>query len=172
MDAKSLITKHEGLRLYAYLDSLKIWSIAIGFNLERAGAKESLAAAGINYDMIWAAIEECKKNGGGRKPGEHTVPLINSTQADALLEQDLADVVKDLRILFPKFDQMPDQAKFVLQDMRYQLGPTRLRQFVNTLKAFKDGKWKDAANGIKNSAMYQQVPQRCNENIALLMSIK
>ncbi len=168
MDPKAYITKHEGERLWAYKDSLGIWTMGVGFNIERDGANEAMKAAGLNPDIIWAAIEEAKKAGKSK-----TTTIINHVQSMTLLEADLVACIDDLRKnLFPKFYSMPESARLVLMDMRFQLGPSRLRQFKNTLKAFTEGRWKDAGTGIKASAMYRQVPKRCDENIALLNSIQ
>jgi lysozyme len=141
--------------------------MAVGFNCERDGANEAMRKAGVNPDVVWAAIEEAKKSGRA-----HTGQIINHAQSAALLDADLAECVADLRInLFPDFYGLPEPARLVLVDMRYQLGPTRLRQFKNTLKAFRERRWNDAAEGIRASAMYKQVPKRCDENIALLRGI-
>ncbi len=78
----------------------------------------------------------------------------------------------DLRVnLFPDFYKLPEEARVVLVDMRFQLGPSRLRGFKNTLKAFREQRWKDAADGIRKSLMYKQTPKRCDRNIALLMKL-
>lgn len=166
MDIKAYVTKHEGERLYAYKDSLGIWTIGVGFNIEREGARAAMKAAGVNPDVVWAAIEEAKKAGQAR-----TAEVITKTKSQKLLEADLQACYADLRTLFADFDAFPEPARAVLVDMRFQLGPTRLRAFKNTLYAFSQRRWKDAAAGIKGSLMYKQVKRRCDENIALLNSI-
>lgn len=168
MDFKTYITKNEGLRLWAYKCTAGLWTTGVGFNIERDGADKALRKAGINPDMVWAAIEEAKKAGRPR-----TTEIINNVQAMALLDADLEACIEDLRKnLFPMFYAMPAAAQLVLVDMRFQLGPSRLRKFKNTLKAFGEGRWKDAGAGIKASAMYKQVRKRCDANIALLNAIK
>ncbi len=171
MSIKSTFEKNEGRRKDAYLDSLKIWTIGIGFNLERGGANEALHKQGVNPDMIWAAIEEAKKAGGGRKPGEHTVALISDAQIDALFDADYQDVVADLKKLVKGYDTMPPAAQEVLQDMRFQLGPSRLRGFVNTLKSFEKKDWKAAAKGLRDSKAYTQTKTRWERNAKALEAI-
>lgn len=166
IDIKAYITKHEGERLWAYKDSLGIWTMGVGFNIERDGAGAAMRAAGINPDVIWAAIEEARKAGKSR-----TTEVITKEKSQKLLEADLQACYDDLSKLFAGFDGFPEQARAVLVDMRFQLGPTRLRAFKNTMYAFSQRRWKDAAAGIKGSLMYKQVRKRCDENIALLNSI-
>jgi lysozyme len=167
IDVKAYITKHEAECLNAYKDSLGIWTMGVGFNIERSGADEAMRNAGVNPDVIRAAIEEAKKAGKDKTP-----ELIDKRRSQALLQADVLACQDDLHKLFPKFDAMPEEARTVLLDMRFQLGPSRLRGFANTLKAFADGRWRDAGAGIKSSMMYKQVSKRCDENIALLLSIK
>lgn len=151
-----MIKRHEGIRHKVYLDSLGIPTVGCGFNLLRSGAAKALAAVGADFDAV--------------KSGDQ---LLTDAQIDKLLETDLRDCYIDLcKFFFNDFDSLPESARAVLVDMRFQLGPTRLRGFKNTMKAFADRRWKDAAAGIKASAMYKQVPKRCDENIALLLAIK
>lgn len=166
MKALELIRRHEGVRLNAYLDSLKIWTIGVGFNLERDGAKDVLRQHGVNPDMVWAAIEEARKAGKSK-----TAPLISSQQVDALLDYDLQECLKDLANLVPGFSSYPAAAQEVLADMRFQLGPSRIRQFKNTVKAFQDKRWKDAAAGMRASLAYKQTPERWEENAKAVESL-
>ena len=46
------LEKHEGKRTKVYKDSRGISTIGIGFNLERAGAKKSIEALGLDYSKI------------------------------------------------------------------------------------------------------------------------
>ncbi len=155
MNTIALIKKHEGIRTRTYADSLGIETVGVGFNLRRSGAREVVTKVGADYDKVLAGTQD-----------------LTPDQIDTLLNQDIADCVKDLHLLFPGFDAMPAPAQMVLTDMRFQLGGNGLRAFKNTLQSFRDGRWADAAAGIKASAMYKQVPVRCNENIALLLAIK
>jgi len=168
MNTKDYITKNEGERLWAYKCSMGLWTMGVGFNIERDGADVDMRKVGVNPDVIWVAIAEAKKAGKSR-----TVEVLSRPKSMALLDGDLQACIDDLRKnLFPMFYTMPEAARLVLTDMRFQLGPTRLRKFKNTLKAFRENRWKDAAAGIKASAMYKQVPRRCDQNIALLNAIK
>lgn len=158
--------KEEGRTRWAYLCPQKYWTIGIGFNLERDGANDVLRKHGINPDLIWAGIEETKKRGGGRKVGARTnEELITDAQIDALFAYDIAEVMTDLRKLFKNFDQMPAAAQDVLADMRFQLGPTRFRGFEKqTLPAFREKRWKDAAALMRKALAYKQTTKRWERN--------
>ncbi len=167
-----MMTLNEGRRHHAYLDSRLIWTIGIGFNLERQGAREALAKQGVNYDMIWAAIEECKKAGGGRKPGDHTVDLINDVQIDALADADIADATHDASRLCPDMATWPATAQAVLIDLVFNVGASKLSKWTHTMGSFRTKDWKGAAANLRiTEPWYTQVGPRAQRNIALLRSI-
>lgn len=167
IDIIKMLKENEGVRYCAYKDSLGIWTVACGHNLEASGSNDKLKAVGVNPDMVWAAIEEAKKAGKSK-----TVPLVSDPQVDALLQTEVDVCIKDLKGMFSKFDDMPDQAKAVLIDMRFQLGRSGILGFKTTMKAFEKSDWGGACEGIAKSKMATQVPNRVSKNIALLRSIK
>jgi GH24 family phage-related lysozyme (muramidase) len=166
IDLIKMLKENEGVRYCAYKDSVGLWTLGCGENIERPGANDRLKSVGVNPDMVWAAIEEAKKAGKSK-----TVPLVTDKQVDDLLQSELEHCIKDLDFV-SGFDSMPDQARAVLIDMRFNLGGKGLRQFKQTLKAFEKGDWRAAADGLMNSAMAKQVPNRVNKNVKLLLSIK
>lgn len=172
IDIVAFIKRHEGYRKHAYLDSKGIWTTGVGFNLERAGAKLALTAAGVNYDMIWAAIEECKKAGGGRKPGEHTaVDVLTDAQVDRLLQADITDSIADCSRICPGIKEWPQEAQAVLIDLHFNMGGTTLRTFKDTLKAFNTRNWALAADKLTGTAWFKQVGLRAKENVAILRAL-
>jgi lysozyme len=168
MDVKALIKKHEGVCLWAYTDSLGIWTVACGFNLERAGAREALLKAGANATVIYAAVDAAKKAGKKRTATE----VVSMTQVDTLLDADIATSYADLRSFIPTFDKMPENARAVLVDLHFNMGGPTLRTFKTTLGCFKAGDWAGAADGLKKSKWATQVGIRAQEDIGLLLVIK
>lgn len=167
INIKEMIKKNEGVRYYAYKDTVGLWTCACGENLLRPGSKARLEQAGIDHAKVWAAIREAEALGKSR-----TIPVVTEPQVDKLLELEIEDCVESLKKMFPKWDEMPDNARAVLIDMRFNLGSAGLSSFVNTMKAFKDGDWKKAADGIAKSKYATQVGKRADRNIKLLLDIK
>lgn len=56
----------------------------------------------------------------------------------------------------------------VLCSMAFNLGKTKLLEFTNTLRAVKEGRYADAAKGMRNSLWAKQVGNRA-ERLATLM---
>ncbi len=145
----AMIRRNEGVRLKVYKDSLGIPSVAMGFNLLRPDAKDRLADVG-------AILAEVRSG----------QPLTEA-QASHLLRLDLDDCVNDLRTLLD-LDSLPLEAQLVLCDLRYNLGPTRLRKFVTTLAAFRQHKFKKAARQLEASLWARQVGARARRSVEML----
>lgn len=162
-DIRNKISRHEGRLRCAYQDSVGLWTTGVGFNLERAGADAALARAGVNRDIVWAAIEEAKK--AGRK---RTVDVLTEDQIDSLLEADVKASVADCLRLCPDMLSWPEGPRFVLIDLHYNMGGATLRTFKNTLTCFRNRDWKQAADNLEKSKWYKQVGKRARDNCALL----
>lgn len=64
----------------------------------------------------------------------------------ALRRQRATECLTDLRRLFPAFDQFPAAAQLALLDMRFNLGPNRLRdEYVHFIVAVRARDWRGAA---------------------------
>lgn len=87
---------------------------------------------------------------------------------DLLLEHDMRDAEMDARLLLRNFDELSDARKAVVVNMAFNLGRGRLAGFTNTLKAIREGRWADAAAGMRASLWATQVGARA-ERLARLM---
>lgn len=106
--------------------------------------------------------------GVGRLIDERRGGRLSPEEIDFLLENDIAGAERDARDLVHNFDEMEDARKVAVVSMAFQMGKTRLAQFTNTLKAMNDGRWSDAAAGMRNSLWAQQTPERA-ERLAKAM---
>ncbi len=84
---------------------------------------------------------------------------ISNLTAMQMLDEDIKECVDDLRS-FVWWLNLDDIRKRVLIDMRFNLGPTGLRKFKNTLKAVSEGRYSDAADGMMKSLWAKQVKGR------------
>lgn len=152
--ARALIERHEGRRVWVYLDSVQIPTVGVGFNLNRSDARAMLTQVGADYDRV--------------RRGE--TPLTDE-QVDKLLDECIEECAEDLGLLFANFDAMPELAQLVLLDLRFNLGPRILRQFKLTLDAFKRGAWGEAAANLEPTKWAKQVGKRATEDLAMLRRI-
>jgi len=148
----SLLTKHEGRMKHVYLDTLKLSSIGIGFNLKRGGAREVLAAVGADYDQVVAGKQD-----------------LTDEQIDALFNRDLDTALAAARRQVLNFADLAFNARLVIVDMAF-MGEAGLAGFKKMIGALKKLDYNTAADEMKDSQWYVQVGLRGPEDEALMRS--
>lgn len=128
--AKSLIKKHEGLRLKAYRCTADVPTIGYGHT-------EGISEADV-------------KNG----------KTITAEEAEALLEKDLNDAVEIAEYVFFSFPNLTPNRKAVLVDMAFNLGQFRLGRFKRLRAAVNVGDYEWASEEMLSSLWAKQVKGR------------
>lgn len=94
---------------------------------------------------------------------------ITKIEALYLLNNDIAECEEDLQTIFPKqFKSFPANIQSVLISMRFQLGHSGFRKFKLMIIAFLSWDFAEAAKQMRDSAWYEQVPNRARELIKLV----
>jgi GH24 family phage-related lysozyme (muramidase) len=120
----------EGVRYEPYMDSRGIPTVGVGHNL-----------------------------GAVPLPRDWSCPLTDA-QVNTLLDADLQDVFDALDQNLPWWRDLNDVRQRVLANMAFNLGVPRLLGFHNTLAAMREGRYFDAANGMRESLWATQVGDR------------
>ncbi len=148
---------HEGLRLEPYICPAGYWTIGVGRNLESkglTGAEQRFIFGRDDYSKQ-EVIELLKKRG------------ITKDEALFLLANDVTDCVKDLKT-FDWFENLDPVRKKVVIDMRFNLGPTRFRQFKRMIAALSVGDYMVASWEMHNSQWYHQVGNRSKRLVRMM----
>ena len=140
---------HEGIRLQPYICPAGYWTVGVGRNLEgkplTKGEQEYiLGCSGLEPEQVIAILKERG---------------ISKDEALFLLANDIEDAVKDLSH-FEWYENLDPVRKKVVIDMRYNLGPTRFRQFRRMIAALARADYEAAAAEMVDSRWYQQVGER------------
>ena len=140
---------HEGLRLEVYKCPADYWTVGVGRNLEGKPLTDAeqqyvLGCSGLRPEQTIAILRECG---------------ISKDDALFLLREDITDAEKDLQH-FDWFEDLDPVRKKVVIDMRYNLGPTRFRQFKRMIAALAAGDYTAAAAEMVDSKWYRQVMTR------------
>jgi len=144
-----MLRKHEGNKLYVYLDTEKKPTIGIGRCLSTKGLskKECDYLKLGTYDKN-KVIEILK------------VRKITQPEADYLLSNDIEYFTNEIEKSLPYFKTLPDSVKLVLLDMSFNLGINGLLNFKNTIALIKNGNYKHASKEMLNSKWAKQVGYR------------
>ena len=151
--ALGFIQGHEGRRNSVYNDSEGIPTIGVGFNLQKAGAQQSIEALGVDYSQLLAG----------------TVSLTDP-QIDTLFNADLDTAMADAAQRVQGFWNLPDNAQLAVVDMVFNLGGPRFSGFVNFIAALSatPPDYLTAAVQMGDSQWARQVPNRAADDIALV----
>jgi len=149
---------------YIYNDSRGIPTVGIGFNMQRADARQKMESVGANYERIMSGKDR-----------------LSNEQMDTLFEETYKEAVQTARnyaasqstrkdektgqrvstgIAPVPFDSQPDEAQSILVNMGFNLGPDKLGGFHKLKAALDQQDYKTAANEMKDSKWYGQVKDR------------
>jgi len=141
---EELLIKHEGLRLKPY----------------RCPAGRLTVGVGRNLDDIGISKDEIKHIGKSL----NDIKLTGITKEDAmyLLKNDINRCINELKDIFgDEFFEYPEEIRFVLIDMIFNLGKPRFKSFKKMIKAVKDKNYKEMIIQMRDSKWCRQVKLRC-----------
>ena len=93
---------------------------------------------------------------------------LREDEINLMLSNDIDEAEGIARKLIPHYQKLSEERKAVVINMAFNLGETRLSQFKQTLTAINEGRYADAATGMRNSLWYKQVGARA-ERLATIM---
>lgn len=128
--AAKYIEARESRRLKWYFDSEKHPTVGVGFNLDRAGADQSLKAIGVTKAQIMR----------GR--------LLTHAEVDTLLANDVAACLDAAMRHVPNFGTQPEEVQLILVDLVFNLGLTRFARFKQFLYFIRHGSYARAAGEL------------------------
>lgn len=143
------LIKNEGLRYKPYVCPAGYLTIGVGRNLD------------LN------PLTECEKDVIGD-------PMlgINKEQAFMLLRHDVKKVCKQLDDRLPWWKELDSERQYVMIDLCFNLGITKLLGFKNTLAYIAQGNYEQAAKNLLLSRYAQQVKDRAKRNAECLRTGK
>jgi GH24 family phage-related lysozyme (muramidase) len=158
---KDLIERHEGRRDQAYDDKTGEPlepgdeaeghpTVGVGFNLDRAGARDAIEELGLDYDKV-------------RSGEQH----LTDEQIDTLFDADVQTAIDGARDNVSNFDELSADRQAVVTDMAFNLGD-KLSQFENAIDAIEKGDWQTAAEEMLDSAWADQVGARATDDANLM----
>ena len=89
-------------------------------------------------------------------------------QVNDWFERDIKTTIKDCKLLFSQFDNLPNDIQHVLANMCFQLGRPRLSKFKNMIAAVEDLDWTKMADEMEDSSWFKQTPNRAKRLIAIV----
>ena len=86
-------------------------------------------------------------------------------------EQDVQTVLSDCTILYPDFEELPEEVQQIIANMMFNLGRPRLSAFKG-MKAGVDARdWNEAADQMVDSRWYRQVGARAERLVERMRNV-
>ena len=103
--------------------------------------------------------------------GQEVGTPVSADRIIEAFEQDVQTVLSDCAILYPDFDELPEEAQQIIANMMFNLGRPRLSAFKG-MKAGVDARdWNEAANQMVDSRWYRQVGARAERLVERMRNV-
>ena len=137
------IAEDEGCKYEIYLDHLGLPTFGIG-----------------------ALIKE-----GDPECGLPVGTVIEQDRVQQRFALDIAVTIDDCKVLYPDFDDLPEECQHIIANMMFNMGLTRLSGFKKHNAALFAGDWKTAAVEGRDSKWYRQVTNRAERLMSRLENV-
>ena len=85
---------------------------------------------------------------------------VSEERVNELFDKDCQVMIDECKILYPNFDELPEEAKQIIANMMFNMGRPRLSKFKKMKAAVDEQNWEEAANQMEASGWYRQVTNR------------
>tara|TARA_R100001591_G_scaffold99296_1_gene105506 strand:- start:276 stop:716 length:441 start_codon:yes stop_codon:yes gene_type:complete len=97
---------------------------------------------------------------------------ISEERVNMLFEQDVMTTLEECRILYEKFDDLPEEAQYILANMMFNMGRPRLSGFKKMNKAIAEEDWVEASLQMEDSKWYRQVTNRAERLVQRMANLQ
>ena len=105
---------------------------------------------------------------------EYDSPLgtrVDVSRVAEAFEQDVQTVLSECTVLYPDFDDLPEEVQQIIANMRFNLGRPRLSKFRGMKAGVDDQTWQSAADEMVDSRWYRQVGARAERLVERMRNI-
>ena len=131
------IEKDEGCKYEIYLDHLGLPTFGIGH-------------------LVTEWDEEYQKPIGTE---------ISEDRVNSCFEKDVQVTIEECKKLYSNFDEIPEEARYILCNMMFNMGRPRHSKFKKMNEAIANEDWFEAAVQMEDSRWHKQVTNRANRLI-------
>ena len=103
--------------------------------------------------------------------GEEVGTPVSEDRVIAAFESDIETVLSDCNILYPDFEDLPEEAQQIIANMMFNLGRPRLSKFVGMKRGVDSKDWNGAADEMVDSRWYRQVGERAERLVARMRDV-
>ena len=105
---------------------------------------------------------------------EHGQPVgtpVSEDRCNEAFDNDVQTVISDCNILYPDFDELPEEVQRIIANMMFNMGRPRLKQFKGMKRGVDTRDWNAAADEMIDSNWYRQVPNRAGRLVKRMRAL-
>ena len=96
---------------------------------------------------------------------------VSESRVVEAFEQDVKTVLSDCAVLYPDFDELPEEAQQVIANMMFNMGRPRLSKFKGMKRGVDSRNWNEAADEMVDSSWYRQVTKRADRLVERIRAL-
>ena len=104
--------------------------------------------------------------------GKAVGTAVSDDRVDAAFDADVKVVLSECKVLYPDFDDLPEEAQQIIANMMFNLGRPRLSKFVGMKRGVDAKDWNTAADEMVDSRWYRQVGARAERLVNRMREIE
>ena len=97
---------------------------------------------------------------------------VSNDRVDATFDGDVEVVLSECKVLYPDFEDLPEEAQQIIANMMFNLGRPRLSKFVGMKRGVDEKDWNSAADEMVDSRWYRQVGARAERLVNRMREIE
>jgi lysozyme len=105
---------------------------------------------------------------------EHGQPVgtpVSEDRCNEAFDNDVQTVINDCNILYPDFDELPEEVQRIIANMMFNMGRPRLSKFKGMKRGVDARDWNSAADEMVDSNWYRQVTKRADRLVARMRAV-
>ena len=106
---------------------------------------------------------------------EHGQPVgtpVSEDRCNEAFDKDVQTVISDCNILYPDFDELPEEVQRIIANMMFNMGRPRLSKFKGMKRGVDARDWNAAADEMVDSNWYRQVTKRADRLVARMRAVQ
>ena len=96
---------------------------------------------------------------------------VSEERVNHCFDNDVQSVLLDCTMLYPDFDDLPEEVQLIIANMMFNMGRPRLRKFVGMKEGVDHRDWNSAADEMVDSRWYKQVTNRAERLVQRMRNV-
>jgi len=96
---------------------------------------------------------------------------VSEQRVEEVFKKDVQIVIKDCEILYPDFNELPEEVQQIVANMMFNLGRPRLSKFKGMKRGIDNQDWNSAADEMVDSRWYRQVGKRAERLVERMRNV-